>query len=385
MFERLRQRPRRTLLQSKHLPNSPAWGLAMAAALALGIGALALHRRQSAVAVAIGIDLPLTAGGAIDPSDKNTADLYKELHPGSPIQLQNVYNTADPRKAAPELQQAMRQGIRFFINTQASNNALECLGLFASSQALTINVSATSTRLSDRDDYFLRIVPDLRAEQSAIARIVRALPGHRLLVIQDTGNLAYTAAALQVFRQQLGPGWQLQVAPLRFTAYRPQEIAALLGQPFDALYILGGGFLPAIGNMAQQFHHAHPQAPIVLTPWARSPLVLANAGPATARLLQISPYPDAVSDAVLNRHLQRFRQRFGYEPYAMSIGTYQALELLDQAFARGYRTPSDVRGYLLSGPVHHTSLGPVRFNRYGDTEAVFHAYTPTPAAAGAGP
>ena len=73
--------------------------------------ALLGHRwwqQQAPIPVAIGIDMPLTAGGAIDPSDKNTADLYLEEHPDSRIAIRNFYNSADPRLAPTELKQAMR-------------------------------------------------------------------------------------------------------------------------------------------------------------------------------------------------------------------------------------------------------------------------------------
>jgi branched-chain amino acid transport system substrate-binding protein len=210
---------------------------------------------------------------------------------------------------------------------------------------------------------------------------VNRLPGRRLLILQDTGNLTYTTPALRRFRQTLEPRWRIQVRPLRYANYLPNELEELLKQPFDALYVLGGGFLPSIGNMAQQFHRHHPQAPIVLTPWARSALVEANAGDAADRILQISPYADARNDPVLRRYLQRFQRRFGYEPYAMSIGTRQALELLDQAFRRGYRTPAEVKRHLLSQPFHQTSLGRVRFNRYGDSESGLTAYWLDPPAA----
>lgn len=81
-----------------------------------GLGAFMLvallgHRwwqQQAPIPVAIGIDMPLTAGGAIDPSDKNTADLYLEEHPDSRIAIRNFYNSADPRLAPTELKQAMR-------------------------------------------------------------------------------------------------------------------------------------------------------------------------------------------------------------------------------------------------------------------------------------
>lgn len=358
-------------------PFPAAWRLAIAGIAIGAVGFVPAQKwwhQQALIPVAIGIDMPLTEGGAIDPSDRNTADLYLQETAGSRIAVREFYNSAVPERAPAELRQAMRQGIQFFINTQASNNAVQCLKLFESQQALTINVSATSTRLSHRDDQFLRIIPDLELEQKAIATQVNRLPGRRLLILQDNSNLAYTAPALSRFRKALDPRWQLTVQQLAFTTYQPRELEQVLQQPFDALYILGGSFLSSIGNMAQQFHRDHPQAAILLTPWARSALVEANAGKAAQRILQISPYPDPRTDPVLRRYLQRFEQRFGYEPYAMSFGTRQALELLEQAFRRGFRTPADVKRYLLAQPSHRTSLGTIRFNRDGDSRGELNAY-----------
>ncbi|MEA5414388.1 ABC transporter substrate-binding protein [Synechococcus sp. BA-132 BA5] len=342
----------------------------------MAIVTVTLQSQQIAIPVAIGIDLPLTPGAAIDPSDKNAADFYKEQNPSSPIEIYDSYNSPDPNQALNELEQAIEKGIQFFVNTQASSHAVQCLELFASDQALSINVSATSTRLSDRDDYFLRIVPDLEKEQSFIANEVARLKGKRLLVLQDTGNLAYSQPALEVFRQQLrnSSKWQLHVQRMLFTDYHPKQLLALMQQPWDGLYILGGAYQPSIGNMAQQFYQVNPKAPIVFTPWARSPAVLANAGEAANQVIQISPYLDASSDPALKRYLQSFKRRFGYEPHAMSIGTRQALELLDQAFAKGHRTPHAVKQYLLSKPVHSTSLGAIRFNRFGDNAGKYHSY-----------
>jgi len=49
--------------------------------------------------------------------------------------------------------------------------------------------------------------------------------------------------------------------------------------------------------------------------------------------------------------------------------------LLDQAFARGYETPAEVKRYLLAVPVHQTSVGPVSFDRNGDVTGTFHFNT----------
>lgn len=366
-------------LMAGGMPLKRCLGLIGLVALACTLAVLAVgHIRGQGepIAVAIGLDMPLTPGAAIDPSDRNAADLYKIENPKSRIQILNTYNNADPSKARAELQQAIDQGIQFFVNTQASSHAVECLSLFESDRALSINVSATSTRLSHRDDYFLRLIPDLRREQISVARSLAKLPGRRLLILQDTGNLAYTDPALNVFQQELARSgsWQRKLKRLRFTDYQPNQLEAVLQQPFDSLYILGGSFIPSIGNIAQQFHHAHPQASILLTPWARSPIVLSHSGNAAERILQTSPYPDAAEDEQLRHYLNRFQRRFGYEPYAMSIGTRQALELLDQAFTRGHRSPKAVKHYLLSRSVHRTSLGLIRLNEFGDSMNQLYAY-----------
>ena len=83
---------------------------------ALIIGGLLARQAQqinAPIPVAIGIDMPLTAGGAIDPSDKNAADLYREENPGSRIEIHKSFNSVDPKGGPADLKQSMEQGIHF--------------------------------------------------------------------------------------------------------------------------------------------------------------------------------------------------------------------------------------------------------------------------------
>ena len=110
----------------------------------------------------------------------------------------------------------------------------------------------------------------------------------------------------------------------------------------------------------------------MLTPWARSPAILETAGDAIDRIVLTSVYPSRQESPAIDDYFRRFAARFGYEPHAMTIGVRQALELLDQAFAKGYDTPRRVKDYLLSVPRHQTSLGPIAFDRYGDVSGDYH-------------
>jgi branched-chain amino acid transport system substrate-binding protein len=156
-------------------------------------------------------------------------------------------------------------------------------------------------------------------------------------VLQDTSNLAYTDPAFVAFEIELNTvkRWHMEHRALLMSAFNPDQERQLMAQPFDALYILGGGFQSAIGNIAQLFHYFHPDAPIVLTPWARSPAILETAGDAIDQIILASTYPLHGSVAEIDDYFNRFAARFGYKPHAMTIEVRQALELLDQAFAQG--------------------------------------------------
>ena len=351
-------------------------GIVLLIAAAAGLW---LRWRQRPVTVAVGVDLPLVSGSAVDPSDRYAADLYLQEHPRSPIRLVNLFNKPEPASGPASIAALKRQGVRLFITTQASNLAVPSLSQFTDGDALAVNVSATSNALSGNNDSFLRVIPDLVQEQRAAARALNSIRGRRLLVLVDTGNTAYTTPALEAFTTELQRQgrWQMLVRPLLVSGFNPQRDKNLMQGNVDALYVLAGSFQPSIGNIAQLFLQLHPRGQVLLTPWARSPAITANAGPAAARTWVLSPYPARGSDARVDSYFKRFERRYGFTPYAMGIGTRQAIELLDQAIASGARTPEAVKRYLLSKPEHRTSLGPIRFDATGDVQAQFHLFPAT--------
>lgn len=324
--------------------------------------------------ITVGIVSWMASGAVVGSSEMHASDLFLEEQPQSRIRVLAVDDEWKPKRTPVVIQEAMRQGVRFFISTHPSNCAVASLDLFANSQALIINAASASPALTGRDDFLLRIIPDAVQEQRALAYQVHQMSGNRILVLQDTGNLPYTDPAFTAFSENLSVlgQWRIVHRRLRVAEFKPDEYRSLVAEPYDALYILAGSFQGTIGNIAQFFHHFHPDAPILLTPWARSPAILETAGDAIDRIILPSIYPSRHQEPAIDDYFQRFGTRFGYQPHAMTIGVRQALELLDQAFARGYDTPERVRDYLLSTPTHSTSLGPIAFDPYGDVTGRYY-------------
>jgi branched-chain amino acid transport system substrate-binding protein len=324
--------------------------------------------------IPVGVVAWLASAAVIGSSEMNAADLFVEEHPHSRIQVRPVDDQWQPQRTVRAIAAAMGEGVRFFVSTHPSKCAVASIQLFADSRALLVNTASTSPALTGKDDYFFRIVADADQEQRAIARYVDQLPGARILVLQDEGNPAYTGPAFQAFSTELESRhrWHIVQRPLMVASFKPDELQSIMAEPYDALYILAGSFQAAIGNVAQLFHHLHPTVPILLTPWARSPAILETAGPAIDRIILPSQYPPRHDAPVIDAYFRRFQARYGYAPHAMTIGVWQALELFDQAFTRGYDTPAKVKQYLLSTPIHQTSLGPITFDAKGDVSQTFY-------------
>jgi branched-chain amino acid transport system substrate-binding protein len=345
--------------------------LPLAAALAVAALWWWSHRED---AIVVGIDAPLVPEIVFDPSELNTSDLFFEENPDTLIRPRILYYGIKAGDGQTVFEDAMAEGVEFFVTTQPSSVFVGNAPKFRDGRALVINTSAVSPATTGLDDYVLRIIPDAPTEQRALAAFLEERPGGRLLVVQDSNNAAYTDPAYNVFVAEIARGsrWKVTHHKTDIMAFRPDEQRALMSQPFDALYVLAGDFHTSIGNIAQLFHSLHPEAPILLTPWARSPMILEVAGTALGNITLASHFPARADSPPLDDYFRRFQTRFGYEPQAMAIMVRQALELLDRAFVQGHRTPESVRDYLLSTPVHETSFGPVSFDAYGDTTKQFH-------------
>lgn len=339
---------------------------------ALAVAALWWSQRENPIVV--GIDAPLMPEIVFDPSELNTSDLFFEENPDTLIRPRILYYGIKAGDGQTVFEDAMAEGVEFFVTTQPSSVFVGNAPKFRDGRALVINTSAVSPATTGLDDYVLRIIPDAPSEQRALAAFLDGKPGGRLLVVQDSNNAAYTDPAYDVFAAEITRSgrWKLTHHKTDIAAFRPDEQRALMSEPFDALYVLAGDFHTSIGNVAQLFHSLHPDAPILLTPWARSPMILEVAGDALGKITLASHFPGRADSPPLDDYFRRFQTRFGYRPQAMAIMVRQALELLDRAFAQGHRTPESARNYLLSTPVHETSFGPVSFDAYGDTTKGFH-------------
>ncbi len=319
-----------------------------------------------------------SSGSVIGSSEANAGVLFAEEVRASRLKVFPLDDHWRPAVTRQRIAEARAQGVRFFITSHPSNCAVEVAPMFGDADAALMIVAASTTDvLTGQDDGVLRVVPEVGQEQRELARHVAERGAHRILVVQDTGNRPYTDPAFREFSEELARHGRFQIArrEVLVSSCRPDELREFLAQPADLLYILAGSYQPAIGTIAQLFCLQSETAPILLTPWTRSPAVMEAAGPAVRRIILPAHYPARGADPAIHSYVTRFRARFGYDPASMSVSVRQALELLDAAVRAGHRTPRQVKRWLLDHSPHHTSLGPVCFDGYGDATTGFYFLT----------
>ena len=335
--------------------------------VAVSLGFL-MWKFHPAPVIPVGMVGWLASGAVVGSSEMHASDLFIEEYPKSRIRIVFVDDEWKSELTPTVIQQAMKNGVRFFITAHPSRCTLASIQLFADSRALQITTGSAAPALTGNDDFLLRIIPDACRNSVLSPAMSASCPANASWCCRDTGNPPYTDPAFATFSAELGNlgEWDIVHRKLLVLAFNPNEYRSIMAENYDVLYILAGTYQSSSGNIAQLFHYLHPDMPIVLTPWARSSAILETAGEAIDHIILPSHYPSRHQDPALNSYFRRFSARFGYEAHGMTVGVRQALELLDQAFAKGYDTPETVKQYLLSIPTHQTSLGPVSFDKYGD-------------------
>ena len=375
-------------------------GGTLAAALLIAFVVLWLDSRT----IIVGVDAPLTDYRLFDPTEMDALRLFNTEKPRSRIAAIPGYYDFNVDSGRAAIEDMITAGARFIVTTQPSSTMVGSIDRFTDGDVLLINTSSTTLLMSNKDDYILRIMPDLAIEQNFIASVIRDMPGRRLLVVQDAGNAAYTDPAYEIFRlalnapspdqaastvqtpspdqaasteqtpspDQAQSSWEITHVRTVYHDFDPTKYRDIIDQGYDALYLLGGDFQTATGTIMHYFHSRNPDARIILTPWSRSAEILKLSGGALAQTTLVSHFPPRHDAPMIDDYLARFEREFDYTPQFMAIKIRQALELLDTAFRQGHTTPTAVKNFLLQDMPHQTSLGPIHFNRYGDVQHGFY-------------
>jgi branched-chain amino acid transport system substrate-binding protein len=321
----------------------------------------------------------LNAGSIIGTSEIAAVKEFERTHPESLIQVVPIDDGWDPVRTKEAYSLVRKNDIKFLITSHTSTCAVEIVNDINQDKRLAIITGATTTKLSGKDDYILRIIPDANQEQRAIAHKIAELQTKRLLIIRDISNPGYTLPAQEAFLSELNrlyPQILVRSQDIDANQLTLRDLDSIFSsEVYDILYLLIGGYKNIAGNIAQYYYNFQPKTTIVFTPWMNNKELVNTADPALAHAIIPSLFPSRTVDPKIEAYMSSIETNFRLSPTIISLKVYQALELLNLAFNAGARTPLKAKTWLLSQKTIETRLGSISFVAYGESSAEYDFIT----------
>ncbi|MFN3411845.1 MAG: hypothetical protein ACK4YF_06790, partial [Exilispira sp.] len=142
--------------------------------------------------VTVALMTNLSKASEIGESEVLMSKLYLKLNPKSRIKLQYFNDGWDKELVNNALDKIISKKIKFLITTHTSTVANVIFDRINSNKILTFVLGSTTTNLSEKDDYHIRLINDVKNEQYQIAGYINKLEGNKLILFIDTYNKGYT-------------------------------------------------------------------------------------------------------------------------------------------------------------------------------------------------
>ncbi|MBP7736235.1 MAG: amino acid ABC transporter substrate-binding protein [Spirochaetes bacterium] len=325
--------------------------------------------------VKVAVMTKLEAGSIVGSSEINASKLFLDDNNVNNMEIIPLDDGWNPARAVEAYGELEKRGIRILVTSHTSNCALALEKLIQRDHVLTFVTGAATPLLKDKDDYIIRNIQDVGSEQKSIAEYINGLPGDGIIIIRDTDNNAYTGPALDHFKRHLKK--QISgIIEISIGKFNIDDINRLIrNRGFGIAYLLIGGYNVASGSIAQAIRSVNPKAPIIFTPWMKTPTLLDTLGDAVNNSVMPSHYPPRKPGGPIDEYFKRFKERFGYSPTYISLNVYTALEILHDAVSAGHRDPDSIRRYIINRKKFKTRFNTIVFDKEGDVNAPLYFIT----------
>ena len=294
---------------------------------------------------------------------------------GRPIELIVRDDAQDPDTARRAVSELVAAGVVAIVGHATSSMAEATLPIVNAQRVLMVSPTASSSAFLGKDDWFVMIHPSTAESGKVLsAHIVAKGLARRVSVLYDVSNRAYSESWHDSFKAAFErAGGAVRSVP--FTSGKSPSAAALAAEALrggaDGVVVVANALDTAA--LCQQLR-LRSQVPIFGSEWGFTNDVLTNGGRAIegARFVSKLDLTDTSPRYVAFR--QAYLDRYGRPVDFAAFMSYEAVLILAEAFRRD-ATREGVRDALLSIGTFEGLQGPVRIDRFGDTQRRHYVMT----------
>lgn len=289
---------------------------------------------------------------------------------GLKVELVIKDDRQDPEHAREMLSELVNQQLELVIGPVTSVIAEALLPVINQSRTILISPTATSTRLSNLDDNFLRVVSGADSYATRMAHYQFHKEGsRRISCIYDTSNRSYTGDWISQYQKEFLKAGGEVLSVLQFdsredNSYRRFARQLAASRP-DTVVISANALDSAL--LTQHLRKVLPAVRIVISEWGATERFSELAGAASEGVLAGQYYDHDDKSPRFVRFQDDYRKRFRQEPGFASVDGYNAAKLAFEAYSER-KTGQRLKEIILKKGEFHGLQKRYRINRFGDAE-----------------
>jgi branched-chain amino acid transport system substrate-binding protein len=251
-----------------------------------------------------------------------------------------------------------------------SSMALAIVPLLNEARLVAVSPTVTTTELSGKDDYFIRVLPDTHTYAPKSARFHFERRGlRRAALIYETGNRSYTVSWLNGFRKTFEELGGRIVAVSSFhssenSAFSPIVRDTLRHKP-DLVVLVCGAVDAAL--LCQQIRKSAPRLTISVSEWGSTERFIELGGAAVEGVYFAQFFDHGNTTQRFLNFLTAYRNRFGQDPGFSGLAGYDAATVVLDALA-GRKKQVPLKNTILAVGVYQGAQNTISLNRFGDTD-----------------
>ena len=272
------------------------------------------------------------------------------------------------RKKIDELYE---KGVRIFIGPVTSHSSYIALSHIERTHKnlLLLTPYTTTTKLSDRDDCFVRTSADNRLFVKALCNWLREKGANSLAIVMDVSNPEFVFDIYGALKKEGIKLHPFKVSSKNFSI--PLELLEFLKSKKVPVVL----FLTKTREtvlLAQKLRNEGYKGSFVATVWAQTPELIKWGGDAVEGLTIISFVKPRYNNPIYKLYDSSFYKLSGYHLNSRAVRTVEVVQVLCKALREARsKEPQKVLASLVNKH-YNTIMGELFINRYGDAERPFY-------------
>lgn len=298
---------------------------------------------------------------------------------GKKIELITKDDKGNKKTALEADREMIKEGCIAIVGHMTSDMAEMLVPYINEQKILMISPTMAIASLSDKDDYFLRLIPTTKQQAVALAGQIKKLDIADVLILYSNENAAFaeclTANLVSILDKSDIQSEKLEKFEFSTPAdYR--DTASMIGNSkVDGVVIIASADIVSDLSQAMRNAGADNGKTVFLPAWSMTNDLLAHGGNAVEGFYGVSFIDYESKERKYLDFRQKYKKKYEYEPTFASILSYESVMVLAEAMKGSGAMDTDrLKQYIMNKKVFDGLQGEFTINRYGDTDRQIFLY-----------